>query len=294
MTRFLLWLLKLDRRWIFLFVLVSVATPIILPIGLPVSTTDATRRLFEYVEALKPGDTIWISFDYGPSSAPENDPMAEAVLRQCFLKKVKVVALALYPLGGLGLANTAVAKVTAEFPDLKYGEDYVNLGYKDGAAAVMRRLGEDIAGAFPTDVKGTPLSRIPMLKGVHDIRHVSLVFSVATGVIGEWWVTQVHSQIGTPVAVGPTAVSAPKYYAYLNAGQMVGMLSGMKGAAEYERLLRDRYPEMARFYKATRTFTATKGMDGQTVIHTVIIVLLILGNLAFLVTRRARQAGAAG
>jgi hypothetical protein len=292
--RVLTWLLKLDRRWIFLFVLVSVATPIVFPIGLPVTTTDATRRAFEYVESLKPGDTVWISFDYGPSSAPENDPMAEAVMRQCFLKHVKVVVLALYPLGGLGLANTAVAKVTAEFPGLRYGEDYVNLGYKDGAAAVMRRLGEDIAGAFPTDVNGTPLARIPMLRGVHDIRDVKLVFTAATGVIGEWWITQVHSQIGTPIVIGPTAVSAPKYYAYLNAGQLVGMLSGMKGAAEYERLLRDAYPEMARFYKSTRTFTATKGMDGQTVIHAIMIGFIILGNVAFLVTRRTGRPEAAG
>jgi hypothetical protein len=292
-VRFLQWLLKLDRRWIFLVVLVSVATPIIFPIGLPVTTTDSTRRLFDYIQGLKPGDTVWVSFDYGPSSAPENDPMAEAVMRQCFLKHIRVVVLALYPLGGLGLANEVVAKVTAEFPGLKYGVDYVNIGYKDGATAVMRRLGENIADAFPTDVNGTPLSQIPMLKDVHDIRHVSLVFSAATGIIGEYWVTLVHSQIGTPVAVGPTAVSAPKYYAYLNAGQMVGMLSGMKGAAEYEHLLREHYPRMARFYKTTRTFTATKGMDGQTVIHTVILIFILLGNLAFLATRRARQAGAA-
>ncbi|HEY7727961.1 MAG TPA: hypothetical protein VID50_05860 [Candidatus Eisenbacteria bacterium] len=294
MKGILAWLLKLDRRWIFLFVLVSVATPIVLPIGLPVTTSESTRRAFEYVESLKPGDMVWISFDYGPSSAPENDPMAEAVMRQCFLKHVKVVVLALYPLGGLGLANTAVAKVAAEFPDLRYGVDYVNLGYKDGAAAVMRRLGEDIAGAFPTDGSGTPLSQIPMLRGVHDIRRVNLVFTAATGVIGEWWITQVHAQIGTPVVIGPTAVSAPKYYAYLNAGQLVGMLSGMKGAAEYERLLRDAYPQMARLYKTTRTFTATKGMDGQTVNHTVIIAFIILGNLAFLVTRRAGRPEAGG
>lgn len=293
MTGFFHWLLKLDRRWIFLFVLVSVATPIVFPIGLPVTTTDSTRRAFEYLDSLKPGDTVWISFDYGPSSAPENDPMAEAVMRQCFLKRVKVVVLALYPLGGLGLANTAVEKVTKEFPGLQYGVDYVNLGYKDGAAAVMRRLGEDIAGAFPTDGRGTPLSKIPMLQGVHDIRNVKLVFTAATGVIGEWWITQVHSQIGTPIVIGPTAVSAPKYYAYLNAGQLVGMLSGMKGAAEYERLLRDKYPQMDRFYKATHTFTATKGMDGQTVIHTIIIVFIILGNLAFLATRRAPRPEAA-
>ena len=118
MQAFLRRLLALDRRWIFLLVLLSVMTPIIVPIGLPVTTTSSTRSTFEFIEALKPGDIVWLSFDYGPSSAPENDPMAEAFLRQCFLKKVRVIVTALYPLGGLGLANQAVAKVTAEFPEL--------------------------------------------------------------------------------------------------------------------------------------------------------------------------------
>jgi hypothetical protein len=38
--------------------------------------------------------------------------------------------------------------------DLKYGVDYVNLGYKDGASAVMRAMGNN-AGCIPTDQAGT-------------------------------------------------------------------------------------------------------------------------------------------
>ena len=280
-------IVNLDRRWIFLIVLLSVATPIVIPIGLPVTTTGPTRAAFEFIEALHEGDVVLISFDYGPSSAPENDPMAEAVMRQCALKKLRFIVCALYPLGGLGLANNVVAKITEELPNLRDGVDYVNLGYKDGAAAVMRHMGEDIAGAFPTDVHGKPISEIPLMKGVHDLRQVKVVFTAATGIIGEWWITQVHPQVGIPVIIGPTAVGAPKYYAYLNSGQLVGMVGGMKGAAEYESLLRARYPQLATFYTTTRAFTATKGMDGQTVLHTVILLLLLLGNVAYLRQRRA-------
>jgi hypothetical protein len=285
MQRFFRWMLALDRRWIYLFVLVSLITPIVVPIGLPVTTTASTRKAFEFIERLKPGDVVWISYDYGPSSAPENDPMAEAFLRQCFLKKLRVIVCAFYPLGGLGLANNSVARIVAETPGLRYGVDYINLGYKDGAAAVMRRLGDNIADAFPTDVNGRKVSEFPIMKGIHDIHHVALVFTVATGVIGEYWITQVHAQFGTPIIIGPTAVSAPKYYAYLNAGQLEGMLGGMKGAAEYEKLLMAKYPSLNRYYHETKYFTATKGMDGQTVLHTVILMFIFLGNVAFLVTR---------
>ena len=44
--------------------------------------------------------TVLLSFDYGPSTAPENDPMATAILRHCFKKDLQVVSIALYPLGG--------------------------------------------------------------------------------------------------------------------------------------------------------------------------------------------------
>lgn len=285
-------LLALDRRWIFLLVLLSVTIPIVIPIGLPVTTTSSTRGAFEFVEALKPGDIVWLSFDYGPSSAPENDPMAEAILRQCLLKKVRVIVSAFYPLGGLDLANQVVAKVTPEYPDAKYGVDYINLGYKDGAAAVMRTLGQDITSSFPTDVNGRPLSEFPIMQGVRTVRQIDLVVTVATGLIGEWWITQVHSQFGTPVIIGPTAVSAPKYYAFLNSGQLVGMLGGMKGAAEYEKLLAAKYPSFRKLYGETPDFTATKGMDGQTVLHGVILGLIFLGNLAYFLTRGKPAGGA--
>jgi len=70
------------------------------------------------------------------------------------------------------------------------------------------------------------------------------------------------------------------------------MLGGMKGAAEYEKLLRAQYPQLETFYSTTRAFTATKGMDGQTVLHTIILLFIFLGNVAFLRTRRPRREAA--
>jgi hypothetical protein len=66
----------------------------------------------------------------------------------------------------------------------------------------------------------------------------------------------------------------------------------MKGAAEYEKLLAASHPQLAEFYRNTRGFTATKGMDGQTVIHAVIILFILIGNLAYMQTKRAKKAEA--
>ncbi|MFH0777809.1 MAG: hypothetical protein V2A71_04175 [Candidatus Eisenbacteria bacterium] len=280
-------LMQVDKRYIYLFIAAGTIIPIIFLLGLPVSITPPTRMAFERIEnQLRPGDVVLVSFDYGPSSAPENAPMADAVLRHCFSKGLRVVVIALYPLGGLSEAVTEVNKVAAEFPGLRYGVDYVNLGYKDGAQAVMRKMAESIHAVFPADVNGTPVAQIPMMQTIRNYSDVDLAASLATGIIGEWWANLVNAQFGVPVIVGPTAVSAPKYYAYLEARQMVGLLGGLKGASEYERLVIDKYPKLAEVYATPGLYTAMKGMDVQSIVHMIMIGFIIFGNVVFFAQKR--------
>jgi hypothetical protein len=239
---------------------------------------------------MQPGDVVLLSYDYGPSTAPENDPMADAVLRHCFSKKIKVVILALYPIGGITMADQSIARVTRDYPDVVRGVDYANLGYKSGGQATMKQLGEDIRNVFPEDRYGTPLDEVPLLKTIHNYGDMKLVVSFATGIIGEWWANLINAQFGIPVACGCTAVSAPKYYAFLQSGQMVGLLGGLKGASEYEWLLMDAYPKTHAAYERPGLYTAIKGMDVQTIDHSIILAFIILGNLAYLLTRMRRRA----
>lgn len=275
----------LDRRWIFLLVAAGTILPILFPIGFPVTITPPVRGLFDRIETLGPEDVVMISFDYGPTTKPENSPMALAVLRHCLQRRIKVVILALYPIGGGAMAAEVSNQVATEYPDIVYGTDWVNLGYKDGGQALMKQMGQDIHGVFPTDARGRPLDELPIMASVRSYADVDLAVSFATGIIGEWWANLINAQFKTPVAVGCTAVSAPKYYAYLDSGQMIGLLGGLKGASEYERLLIDRYPETNAAYTNPILFNAMRGMDVQTIIHAVIILFIAIGNAAFFLGR---------
>ena len=81
-------LLNADRRYIYLFVGLACLVPIFFPLGLPIGSSEAVRGLFERVESLEPGEVVMVSFDYGPSTGPENDPMAHAIARHCLRKDV--------------------------------------------------------------------------------------------------------------------------------------------------------------------------------------------------------------
>lgn len=277
-------LLLVDRRIIFLLVFLGALIPIIRPIGLAVQISPPVEAVFDYVEGLRPGDTILLSFDYGPSDGPELDPMANAILRHCRKKGVKVIGISLFPLGGVDMGIARLNELTTEL-NAQDGTDWVNLGYKDGGQAAMKAMGEDIAAVFPTDVNGVAYETIPMTRDIRAYRDMKLAVSLATSVLGEWWINLVNAQFGIPVAIGTTAVSAPRYYAYMEAKQAIGVLGGMKGASEYEELVERAYPELKGLSR-----TATMGMDVQSVVHLVIIFFILFGNLMFLLTRRVKEA----
>lgn len=285
-------LLYVDRRIIYLLVAIGALIPIIRPIGLPTVPTAPVARLFDKIEELGPEDAVIISFDYGPSSEPELNPMAQSIMRHCFKRGVKVLVMALFPLGGVNMAIDQVAGIAAEYPELEYGVDYVNLGYKDGAQAAMKRMDISIQALFPADVDGTPTEEMPIVIKTRNYDDVSVVISLATGIIGEYWVNLVNAQFGVPVAVGCTAVSAPKYYAYLRAGQMMSLLGGLKGGSEYEKLFVDKYDFARELYEQPeiKKSSAMAGMDVQSIVHLIIIIFIIFGNAMYFVMKRQEKA----
>lgn len=282
-------LVNIDRRVVYLFIALGTTIPLLIPIGLPVSVTPPVQSLFDKIESLGPDDVVLLSFDYGPTTAPENTPMAEATLRHCFSRGVKVIVIALFPVGGVTMAGEVLAQITPEYPQLREGVDYAFLGYKDGAQAAMKQMGVAFANVFPVDNGGRPLAEIPLMQRTANYADIDLIVSLSTNVIAEWWANLVNAQFGTPVAVGATAVSAPKYYAFLDSGQMIGLLGGLKGASEYERLIIDRYPEFESLYSRAGVYTAMKGMDAQTVDHAIIMAFILFGNAIYFLMRRRDQ-----
>ena len=275
---FIRWLANIDRRIIFVVIGLAVAGPLLVPLNLPpVTVTSQARAIYDAVEALPTGSTVLVSFDYDPAAAPEVHPMALAFLRHCFTKQHKVIIMALWPQGAQ-LAVRAISEISSEF-DLKYGVDYVNLGYKPGGAIVINLIGTSFAKAFPSDINQTPLNQLPLMSKVNNLKDVAMVMDLSAGDPGiPAWVMVANALFQRKVAGGTTAVSAPQFFPYLQSGQMMGQLGGMKGAAEYERLVK--HPGLG-----------SRGMDSQSVAHAVIIVFIIFANVAYFALRRKTPSG---
>ncbi|UCD63194.1 MAG: hypothetical protein JSW34_10635 [Candidatus Zixiibacteriota bacterium] len=266
---------KIDRRWIYLLVGLAVIVPFLIPMKFPVSVSPEARSFYDAVEALPDSCTVMLVFDYYPSTMAETEPMAIVGARHLFSKDCKIITLTNIPYGAPSMAESVTRMVAAEYGK-EYGTDYVNLGYKYGYTAVLKGMGMSIEDIFPTDNSGTPLSEIPMMDSIVNYEQISFVFEVADNATADYWISIVNAGYGVPMGVGCTAVMAPKYYAFVGAGQIVGLLGGMKGAAEYEILIE-------------QEGTAFRGMDIQSLVHFLIIAFVVIGNIGYFAGRRHRR-----
>lgn len=264
-------LMNIDRRIVFIFVALTVIVPTLFPVSLPITVSEPTQKLYDYIDALEPGSTLMMAFNYGPSSLAEPEPMAIAVLRHCFEKEIQVIGVTLIDEAVL-LAAQLLQEIGAEKGAI-YGEDYVLLGYRPGTLPVILGMGTEIASVFASDYTGEPLTEIPMMENITNYEQIDLLLDLASSSTVELWVIYANTEYGLKIGAGVTGVIVSQMYPYLQTGQLVGLMSGFLGAAEYEKLI-------------NAQGKGTAGINIVSFVHLLIVGLVIIGNIAFFIQRR--------
>ncbi len=267
----------IDRRIIYTLLIFAILIPLFLRPSLPIRPSKEVRDAYDAVKQLKAGDVLLISTDYGPSAYPELQPVLEVVLRQAFRKNVKVLMMTHWRFEGLIVCVSAIEKIAKEF-NKKYGEDYLILGFKPGAAGVIIGLSEDFRNIFPTDYYNRALESYSIYKQVAgsdeiiNYKDIDLLFGFEAGDIGDRWVQIAQARYGVKMAFAVTAVMAPAYFPYYQAKQVVGIVGSLKGAYDYESL--DKTKGLASII-----------MVSQVSVHSIILLFMLLGNIGFLLRR---------
>ncbi|RKX19411.1 MAG: hypothetical protein DRP51_07460 [Candidatus Zixiibacteriota bacterium] len=268
------------RKTVFVFVGIAVVLPFFMTVTQRIELSPEVASLYNSIENLKPGSKVLISFDYDPPSAPELQPMAETFFYYCFKNDLKVLIMGLWPQGPQQ-ADLAIQKALAN-PDIaskniQYGVDYINLGFQAGNEFVIQRMGSSFKSMFPSDFYGTPFDSLPLADGVTNFSNIDFSMNLSAGYPGTIeWVQVAVDRYGVNLGAGNTAVQAPQVYPYLNSGQLKGLLGGLNGAAEFEKVV-------------GVIGKGTKFMVSQSAAHVVVIAFIIIGNAAFFLGDRRRK-----
>ena len=170
-----------DRRVIFVLIGLAVLIPLLTPISLPVRETPTTVKFYDGIEDIPKNSKVLVSFDYGPSTRPEIHPMNVGVLRHMLRNGHQIYISCLWP-DGIYMALDALEEITDEVNpdnestfDIKEYEDYILLGYRPGAEAVIKGLASDLRKVYTVDANGN------FIDWIKRQRHTSVMPTHPTG-----------------------------------------------------------------------------------------------------------------
>jgi hypothetical protein len=266
-------------RWIiYLIVAVSVAGPLLLGsqwAAANMRVSPGTLDMYDTIEALPADSVVLLSHDYDPAVAAEMIPQAQVVLRHLMKRGARLINVSLTP-EGVALSSSVVEEAAQE-QGYKYGEDYVNLGYVLGVALGPRSLAEGFPGPGWTDVvEHKHFSEFAVGSGVDDLNDIALIVEFAGGAEAlRLWLEQVQGPYQVPMVAAVSATADPfarPYYHNETRPQLLGLMSGLVGAAEYE-------------LHSGQAGSALQSMDAQSLVHVAIVLLILMGNVAYFATR---------
>lgn len=267
---------EVDRRVLYALMIFVIALPMLLPIKLPINVSPPTKNLYDSIEALQPNDFVLFGADWGAGTRGESRSQTIAILRHMIQKKLRIAFIAFEP-QGKDLCQKIAEDLGKETGYVE-GVNWVNMGYKPDQANFLQGFVKDIIGTMVKDVHGTPLGTLKVMEGVKTAKDVKYVLDVTGSRSYETFITFMQQPYKDNLKMGGalTAVMAPEAFNRLDAQQLVGLLGGLAGAAEYETLLK----------KPGEATAASVSSSGA---HLLIIGFIILGNVAMVLEKRQRQ-----
>lgn len=237
------------------------------PIGLPIPITDMTYKFYDKIEELKEGDYVLWHWD-DPGNWFANNQVDIAIfkhLKQKILEDgVKLVCLTIEGPGGIMFIDRAWNIVGLD--DLKYGVDWVWLGWLPGREAAYASVREDIWSAFKTDYYGAKLEDLPIMEKARNLQSFKIV-GVSCNTSPDDYMRQYGGK-GVPILVENGVSSIPLMLPYIGSGMMYAYMTTMKQCAEYEILTG---------FKGL----PTRQMDAQSMGQIYLLGVIIVGNAVY-------------
>lgn len=176
---------------------------------------------------------------------------------------------------GVPLMESVLKQVygsTSNNPD--YGKTFVYIGYVSGGEVGMAAFAANMRGGSPNDYYGNSLYSLPMLIGINSARDwdVSIMGSTLYyfSLIDVPYNLQLKS---ISISTGPHGAEVQSYY---QKNVIVGYLLSSRGGSEYELLTK--HPG-----------AAIASMDAQSLTHLLLIGSIIIGNVAFIASKRVKE-----
>lgn len=262
--------------YIYLLIFILTLAPILVPIGIPISTTQDTKDYYDELKTLGPDDIVLVSWNIGFDALMELKSGAYVSMRAIIEAGAKMVHVFGHPEGPgmfpliFGDPDTgAVGELSKimENHDYTEGDDYIVLGYIMLNEASVVSIARDFHNYVIVDWKGAQISGT-FLDEIEDPADLAMIIDFSAGFFSEAVVRHMAMDFGTPMIISSIGVSIAQNKLYVDAGYVSAILGSTRGGAEIEFL-------------AGQPGIGLQAMDSFTIIHYFYILVLIMGNIAY-------------
>lgn len=279
---------SIDRRIIYAILLAVIIGPLFVTIKVPSYPSQQSQDFFDTVERVakeSPHKLVIIDGQWSPSTRGENQWQTQAIVTHLMARHLHFAMLTADTQNST-VTQTQVVEPLAKRFSYIYGRDYVNWGYRPipSYPSTLKGLVTDVPGTIKKDYKGAPITQFEVMKGIKTRDDIAAVIEVTPSATAEQWLGLFEQNNSPPFLFAPTAVMAPTYYPYLDSKQMSGMLTGIKGAGDYEGLL-------INAKLLDRPSFGTGAAGALSFVYALIILLIILGNIGYYAGRAAQRRG---
>jgi len=262
-------MMQIDRRILYAILAVNIVAALMARVAIEPDIPPPVKRFYDTIEALQPGDMVMVSSTWSAGTLAENQPQFEAVLKHLMRKRVRFTIISFAP-PARDISHRLARRLTEDFGYVE-GKDWAHFGYAPDIIIAVKGMSEDIVQAIRQDVRRVPIAELEVMKGVKSLKDYKLVVDVTPSDTLTYWIS--YRPPNLKILYCPTSVMAAEAYTFLDSGQILGMITGAKGAYEYERLL-------------GIVGLGTRFINAIQFSHALIIVFILLGNFAMFMQRR--------
>lgn len=310
---------RMDRRILYLVLIVTVSVPLFFPREIQNEPELPSIDLYRTLMTAPQDKPVVISSDWTLSTRGENAGHTEALLRILMRRDMRFIIFSAADPNAIEVARDVILRINQERID--EGErpyvqwiDYLDLGFFPDLDAHATTMRENIRRAFDVrrpDDNNVPRSALesPVMDGVNSITDIGLLVNVTASNTIDIFVQRLGSGPGRiPIAIMCTGVSGPQVLPFWTSGQVSGLGIGLRGVYDVEYMMeyginldspntvRDRRPEFANIQ--VPNFPGQRNLDRAQAyflaLHFalgLLIFAVIVGNVGMYVNRARKKGG---
>ena len=160
------------RLWMVALFIVA-AIPIVVTLRLPLTVSSYTHDFFNHIDALSPGDVVFLGNTFEVPPVGFRDFWRSMILSLAE-RDLKVVFLNFMEGGQAGVEYIIKYSRVEDRFGWEYGKDYVIMPFLAGEETAMAASASDLFSAFSTDAYETPLSAITMMETIRSMDDADL------------------------------------------------------------------------------------------------------------------------